>query len=337
MLTRKPRDPVESQLEDISRQGGALARLAHACAFLLILLFSAGSLVALSGDALVQVVRLGVQPSTIPPSISIAVSTLLVVAMDAGMLYAASMLRILASRRADPEERRIHVAVMLIASVLESCTYVYMAYRYDAPTNAAGWALVIARALAAPAFSIYLSMARALPVGPRDILYQVELASGKGVIRDAVIVANDTSAPLARKMALYGASATMTVSDRTRLDNMIGVLDMPDGGPGSGVPLPPPQLPPDDEDEQEQPTRAAETFPHLVPSRAARRPSASELRAQRKAAAEAGRRAAAFRYLDAHPASSANTLSKVLRCRRETAGQLYTEWQIARRQKVANA
>ena len=333
---RKPTDPVEEQLRDIARQGGALSKLAHACAFLLILLFIAGSLVALSGDALVQVVQLGVQPSTIPPSISIAVSTLLVVAMDAGMLYAASMLRILSARRADPEERRIHIAVMVVASVLESCTYVYMAFRYDAPTSGAGWALVIARALAAPAFSIYLSMARALPVGPRDILYQVELASGKGVIRDAVIVANDHTAPLARKMALYGASATMTVSDRTRLDNMIGVLGDTDGGPGSGMPLPPPQLPPPDDDDEPSVQRSAETFPHLVPTRRSRRMDASALAAARKLSAEVARQAAAYAYLDANPASSANQLARVLKCRREVAGQLHAAWRIERRQKVAN-
>src|SRR5262249_10179506 len=94
----------------------------------------------------------------------------------------------------------------------------------EPPPSFVGWALVGARALAAPLFSVYLSLAHALPVGPRDILYQVELASGKGVIRDAVTVANDHTASLARKMALYGARAVMTPQDRSRLDDMIGVM-----------------------------------------------------------------------------------------------------------------
>jgi hypothetical protein len=64
-------------------------------------------------------------------------------------------------------------------------------------------------------------MARPLPVTSRDILYQAELAAGQGVIRDVVEVASDQGAPLAEKMALYGAAATMTQHDRARLDGMI--------------------------------------------------------------------------------------------------------------------
>ena len=50
-------DHVADQLRDIARQGSSMARLAHACAFLLIVLFSAGSLVALGGDALDAIMR----------------------------------------------------------------------------------------------------------------------------------------------------------------------------------------------------------------------------------------------------------------------------------------
>jgi hypothetical protein len=38
-----------------------------------------------------------------------------------------------------------------------------------------------------------------LPVTARDILAQVELASGLGLIRDAVTIANDASASLSQK------------------------------------------------------------------------------------------------------------------------------------------
>jgi hypothetical protein len=49
------RDAVADQLADIARQGSDMARLAHVCASLMLVLFSAGSLVALGGDALLSI------------------------------------------------------------------------------------------------------------------------------------------------------------------------------------------------------------------------------------------------------------------------------------------
>ena len=46
---------MADQLADIARQGSGMARLAHVCASLMLVLFSAGSLVALGGDALLSV------------------------------------------------------------------------------------------------------------------------------------------------------------------------------------------------------------------------------------------------------------------------------------------
>jgi hypothetical protein len=63
-------------------------------------------------------------------------------------------------------------------------------------------------------------MARPLPVTARDILAQVELASGLGLIRDAVTIANDASASLSQKVALFGASAVMAPQDRERLEGL---------------------------------------------------------------------------------------------------------------------
>lgn len=220
------RDAVEEQLEDIARQGSSMARVAHVCALALIILFSLGSLAALSGDGLSAIVeqwRTGAGVN-IPAAISVAVSTLLVLCMDVGMVYAASMLRLLNARRAEAAEKRLHEAVMLIVAVLEAGTYAYMSARYEHPGSWVVWVLILARAGAAPMLSIYLSMARPLPVASRDILYQAELASGKGVIRDVVTVANDVAAPLDDKMALYGASAVMTTHDRARLDGMIAAV-----------------------------------------------------------------------------------------------------------------
>jgi hypothetical protein len=220
------RDHVADQLRDIARQGSSMARLAHACAFLLIVLFSAGSLVALGGDALSSILReWNAGGVDIPAAISVGVSTLMVLAMDVGMLYAASMLRLLATRRAEARERRMHMFVIVVVTVLEASTYGYMSWRYESPATWAAWTLILSRAFAAPLLSVYLSMARPLPVTSRDILYQAELAAGQGVIRDVVEVASDQGAPLAEKMALYGAAATMTEHDRGRLDNMIAAVE----------------------------------------------------------------------------------------------------------------
>jgi hypothetical protein len=72
-------------------------------------------------------------------------------------------------------------------------------------------------------------MARPLPVTARDILVQVELASGLGLIRDAVTIANDASASLSQKVALFGASAVMTPQDRERLEGLLGAVERQQG------------------------------------------------------------------------------------------------------------
>jgi hypothetical protein len=64
-----------------------------------------------------------------------------------------------------------------------------------------------------------------LPVTAKDILAQVELASGLGLIRDAVTIANDASASLSQKLALFGASAVMTPQDRERLEGLLSAVE----------------------------------------------------------------------------------------------------------------
>lgn len=119
---------------------------------------------------------------------------------------------------------RLHRGVMTTVAVLEAGTYAYMAWRYETPVSVVAWALILSRALAAPLLSVYLAMARPLPVTARDILAQVELASGLGLIRDAVTIANDASASLSQKVALFGASAVMTLQDRERLDGLLAAV-----------------------------------------------------------------------------------------------------------------
>ena len=114
---------------------------------------------------------------------------------------------------------------MATVAILEAGTYAYMAWRYETPVSVVVWALIPSRALAAPLLSVYLAMARPLPVTARDILAQVELASGLGLIRDAVTIAHDSSASLSQKVALFGASAVMTEHDRQRLDGLLGAVE----------------------------------------------------------------------------------------------------------------
>jgi hypothetical protein len=130
---------------------------------------------------------------------------------------------------------RLHRGVMATVAILEAGTYAYMAWRYESPVSAVAWALILSRALAAPLLSVYLAMARPLPVTARDILAQVELASGLGLIRDAVTIANDGSASLSQKVALFGASAMMAPQDRERLDGLLAAVEHARARSGSGA------------------------------------------------------------------------------------------------------
>ncbi len=198
-------DPVEAQLADIARQGARMAHVAHVCAAALLILFSAASFVALGGDtfAEIQTRWTAGHELNVAAAISLSVITLMVLALG---------------------EQWLHVLVMVSVAAIEAATYCYMAWRYEHPATALAWALIVVRAAAAPLLAVYLSMARPLPVTARDILAQAELASGAGVIRDVVREAQDGSAPLADKIALYGASAVMAAPDRARLEGMLAVV-----------------------------------------------------------------------------------------------------------------
>src|SRR5690348_5726482 len=223
-LRRAPVDPIERTLRELERQGGALVATAHAFATLMIVLFSLGSLVALSGDAvtdILQTIQHGGVPS-IPRAISVLVSTLLVVCCDVGLVYAAMVLRALRTRGAT-EGYALHVAVLVSVSLIEAGTYLYMSAKWEQPSGWA-WALIVARAAAAPLLSVYLAMAAKLLITSRDILHQAELWQGIQLVRDVIAVAADPDAALADKMELYEKSAVMTPADRKRLGDMIEVV-----------------------------------------------------------------------------------------------------------------
>jgi hypothetical protein len=50
------------------------------------------------------------------------------------------------------------------------------------------------------------------------------------LIRDAVTIANDASASLSQKVALFGASAVLTEQDRNRLDDLLVAVEREQGG-----------------------------------------------------------------------------------------------------------
>jgi hypothetical protein len=235
---RSASDPLAHTIRQLERQGGVLVAVAHLCATLMIVLFSLGSLVALSGDAfatLVLTVRQGGTPA-LPQAISIAVSTLMVVCCDVGLVYAAMVLRSLRTRGAETGYL-LHTFVLVVVALIEAGTYLYMSARYEQPSGWA-WALILARAGAAPLLSVYLAMAARLPVTSRDMLHQAEVWQGLQLVREVIAVAADPTASLADKLALYEQSAVMSAADRQRLRAMIAVVQrrqLSQGSPASKV------------------------------------------------------------------------------------------------------
>jgi hypothetical protein len=349
-------DPIEQQLKAISRQGAGMARAAHACALALIVLFSLGSLVALGGDALQSIVtgwRHG--QVDIPSAISVAVSTLLVACMDVGMIYAASMLRRLAARRADPAEMRLHQAVMAIVAVLEASTYAYMSARYEHPGNLVVWALILARAAAAPLLSVYLSMARTIPVSTRDVLYQAELITGSGVLRHVTRLASNPEASLAELLSMYHAAGESSVRDRQRLSDLIRVAQLgeadrpltdmiadaehdPTFPTGGGSPIVLRELPADDSRSQVALSRisATSTVVPLQPAATTRRPS--RRRPARTARDPQVEESFGFALLAKYglnkkgePVLSRDDLRDQLHCSSKRAGEIRGKWEQLQR------
>ncbi len=244
----RQRDPVADQLRSLARQGATTAKVAHGFAGLLIVLFSAASFVALAGDAFTRfLVGWRAGQVDIPSAISVAVSLLIVPAFDMGMLYAANIVRIMATRRTPRRDMAVHAGVIFVTCCVEGAAYIYMSAVYEHPTTIPAWAIISVRGLTAPLLAVYLAMARPLPVTARDIMYQGELTSGAGMLRDVAAAANDPNASLSDKMALYSAAAVMTAEDRWRLDSMIAVVQgqrrMVEGALATGMTLPAPLTP----------------------------------------------------------------------------------------------
>lgn len=212
---------IDAKLRAIERQGTIGVRFGHALSYLLVFTFSVGALIALAGDALRTFLAASQRGSVdIPSLISFVVSFVLVFAMDTSMVLAATHVRMLRQRH--QAGMAIHVVVIVVVCAVESATYLYMSYLYDHPgQQVAVWAILSVRALVAPAMAVYLSLARALPIGARDINTQVETVTGRGVLMDMTRIANDRDASTERKVALYRAAAVMDADDASRLDAII--------------------------------------------------------------------------------------------------------------------
>lgn len=227
---------IEAQLRDIDRQGGGMARFAHFCATALLVAGSIGSLISISAQAFNKfLAATAAGHLDVPDLLNAVVGVLLVLAGDAALLYAASVLRNARSAQMPRDETRVHLWVMIGVSIMEAATYLYMAWLFDKPDNLVIWAIDGGRAIAWPLLAAYLSMARPLPVGPRDVAYHTALASGKGVIRDVATLAADPSAPLQRKVRIYKASATMSRDDLRRFEDIVDAVT-------ADEPVSPPQL-----------------------------------------------------------------------------------------------
>lgn len=222
----KQEQRVNAVMREMEQHGEHLANWANRLATMLLAVFSTASLLSLSLAAFnTFMAQLAAGHLDIPDALSVLLNLLLVLAMDMAMFYAASVIRAVASAGGATREIAVHVVVMATASLLETATYIYLVVQYDRPTNAWLWAIGIGRGIAAPLFATYLSLARKLPVAPRDIAYYVALLSGRGVVHDVAVLAADRHAPLHRKVNIYTAAATMAAAEHAKFSRIIAAVE----------------------------------------------------------------------------------------------------------------
>lgn len=281
---------VNAVMREMEQHGENLAGWANKLATMLLAVFSTASLLSLSLAAFnTFMAQLAAGRLDIPDALSVLLNLLLVLAMDMAMFYAASVIRAVASAGGATREIAVHVVVMATASLLETSTYIYLVVQYDHPTNAWLWAIGIGRGIAAPLFATYLSLARKLPVAPRDIAYYVALLSGRGVVYDVAVLAADRHAPLHRKVGIYTAAATMAAAEHVKFARIIAAVEDP-APPAPAAPIakrqeepepepapqqtPAPELP--ERTEPRQPQRPI-PLPTPIPSRQRERETEREL------------------------------------------------------------
>ena len=323
------------QFGDLEGQSSGIVKFAHLCAGLLLLAGSLGSLISISYQAFIHFwMELHAGRFDLPNLINVAVGVLIVLAGDSAMLVAARMLRALRSAQAPFSEMWLHVVVMGGVSLLEAGTFLYMAWLFDRPTTFVLWSIDIGRALAWPGLCAYLSLARRIPVGPRDVAYQASLAAGNGVIRDVTRLAGDPSAPLERKVRIYSAAARMSMQDRAQF---AGIIDAVSEAPAESRPVTPPTprggLPiapatPDGGN------GSPEGLPEPTPLRMVSGARASLHKTRGRLSRNEQLRTQAFALLDKQPTLPKTELRKALRTRQETANALHSAWTHSRRARA---
>lgn len=359
-------EALEAQKQAIARRGHWVVSFAHGAAVVILIVFSAGSLVGLTGEALTRAIaeaQGGVLD--IPRAIEVMVSTLLVPAMDMAMFYAAIMIRLSRQRRQDGYG--LHTAVVIIVSLLESATFIYMSAVYDNPgQNYALWMLIVLRGVSAPGLATYLSLAATPPVSSRDILYLTESLAADGVLNDTALIAYDPTAltdatlrAYETRLAIWFAVAEMPPDDRARLDALRMAVQAARAAHVPALPEPVAQVVEADPnvdpnvDPNTSPDGPGGGLPDATRGGTPREPSdvrisrrGSNLRTFTRAghnprrltaSAEAARRARAMRYLDAQPDMPKAALRRKLRCAKDAADGYWSEWYEARAQSAQAA
>lgn len=224
------RDPIEQQMREVERQGRGMARLMHAAGYLMLILFSAGSAIGICGTLVQRVIANGpLTWQSLPNDIVITVSLMLVFCMDLAAIYAAFHMRLLATRRAPWTQYLLHAAVLLICTILEGGTFIQMSFAYDNVVAGTVALLIIARGVVAPLLSVYLNMARPIPVGVADLMYHSFVGSAQGLAHDMIHIANDPQSSLAEKAEMVSASAQVNTHEQAQLDQLIAVARRREG------------------------------------------------------------------------------------------------------------
>jgi hypothetical protein len=336
-----PQEQVSRAIEKLERGNLFILRASHTFAFLLIIATSVASLISLASE---DVTAITSGQGSVPQDASAVIVLLLVAAMDTGMLYAATSIRIGQQRGQAWGQLRGHLAIMLTVACLEAGTYTYMLWKYENPTTWEAWALIVARGVAVPILSVYLAMARPITVQAEDIAHMTERFTGLAVLKNLVTTANDPDLPLARKLEIYHASATLTPAQATRLNAMHAAVT----GQVIDSTISPV------EDHSEAPQRVTEplalppaneadfmrTFTQTAPRSPSPRPAPKKplKRSQTKAARTPTptpdeRQEAVFNHLDQHPDTSTRKLAEIFGLSPGTAQADKRAWKTSREAK----
>lgn len=221
------RDPVQRAQREMEHRGRVLTAVMHFASYVMLVLFSLGSAVGITGDLVRHVLAVGpLSWAALTSNIVILVSLALVLCMDLGDIYAAFNLRDRA-RRQEPFNLGYvwDIAAIVVATGLEGGTFIYMSFHYDSVVGTGLAILVIGRGIFAPLYAIYLNMARPTPPGVADVSYRMFMGSAAGVERKIVAIANDPDATLVDGVAMMRASARINKQDNSTLDAMMAAAE----------------------------------------------------------------------------------------------------------------